>query len=328
MINQCLVNQICTRLICTRRQLKYCTAFLTEKGLINFSTVLVELSRHELCSSCFVRPNGSTLAPIIILLLRSYIASSFTDLPVQASQPTMTTLRLVLLLAIVCISHAAFSVKRSNRLLAEVRRTPLGRGRSLRDIRRALTVLRKEFPRCRPRVCIAVDGSASISPREFALQKNLAQVIAAVLGSSTGSRFALYEYGGIVQEISGLTPNLFGRNGFLGKARRGVQSKSRLTFVGPSIVRCGLELDGSGKIVLLGDGRSNFAPDFGRFGAVASAENWRKEGGEICAVLVGGGTPGRRFFQDIVGKPRGVSRIPKWNSVTRVMTKLVRDVCA
>lgn len=237
--------------------------------------------------------------------------------------------RFFLTVVILSLAHANFSASRSTRLLAELRRTPLGQGRNLAEIRRALSVLRKEFPRCQPRVCIAIDGSASVSPRDYMLQKNFAQVIAGVLGSNTGSRFGSYEYGGIVKEISGVTVNLFGRNGFLARVRRARQTKSRLTFVGPGISRCALALGRGGKrkIVLLGDGRSNFAPDNSPFGAKGAVQNFRRTGGDVCGVVVGGGRRGRRFFENAVGRPRSVSSLPNWTTLGNAITKTVREVC-
>lgn len=245
----------------------------------------------------------------------------------------------ILILVLVLLSSApategAFSNRRSSRLVAAIRGTPLGR-RNARDVRRAINVLRLRFRNCRPEVCFALDGSSSISQQEYRLQTNFAQLVAAVLGGLQGSSFAANQYGGIVQIISRRTTVVLGRNGILSRLRRSTRAGSPITFIAPGLQFCVSQFSGraqvtNAKIVLLGDGRTTFGPDLGRFGAVSVAMNFLNDDDKngICGVLVGGNNANRAFFRRIIGRGNTLVQPSSWNSVGQALVRVVTETCS
>eukprot|EP00177_Eucheuma_denticulatum_P005914 GFKZ01010776.1.p1 GENE.GFKZ01010776.1~~GFKZ01010776.1.p1 ORF type:complete len:279 (-),score=10.73 GFKZ01010776.1:533-1369(-) len=275
---------------------------------------------HHQSASLFPQPYLKHLRPALLTKSSMKIGPAFV--------------LVLLLLCSIPLTEGTFSNRRSSRLIAAIRRTPLGR-RNARDIRRSVNVLRLRFPNCRPEVCFALDGSSSISPQQYRLQTNFAQLVTAVLGGLSGSSFAANQYGGIVQIISARTTALLGRRGILARLSRSTRAGSPITFIAPGLQFCVSQFSGraqvtNAKIVLLGDGRTTFAPDLGRFGAVSIATSFLNDDDKngICGVLVGGNNSNRALFRRIVGRGGTLVQPPSWNGVGQSLVRVVTEACS
>eukprot|EP00177_Eucheuma_denticulatum_P003975 GFKZ01007183.1.p1 GENE.GFKZ01007183.1~~GFKZ01007183.1.p1 ORF type:complete len:255 (-),score=22.44 GFKZ01007183.1:210-974(-) len=247
---------------------------------------------------------------------------------------SLLTLVLTILLVLCTTSNAQFDQFRARELASVGGNTSLlmNSAANRRRFNRAVLRLRRRFATCRPNVCIAMDGSASISEREYELQKEFATLVLAVVGGLQGSKFAVVEYGGIVDPILGLQP---ASTDALFDILADESQEAPITFVGAGIQWCrsqfALMPAAVNKIVLLGDGRSTFG-DTGRFGAISLAEDFEEDGvgNSICAGLIGRGNArvNRRFFLRVVrGVRQKVLAVPRWTQIVNIIVALVDQIC-
>ena len=177
---------------------------------------------------------------------------------------------------------------------------------------------------CKPRICFALDGSGSIFPSEWREQKEFVLLVAAIIGVDPDARFAAVQYGLSLKKISLLTRKI---DEFLLDVDAAKQAKAPRTFIAAGLGFCISQFtSGRGqpsKIVLLGDGRSNFGGN-----PVPIARNWRNRypGYRICAVEVGF-FPKKRALRKITGSKKLVLQVDDWFKVVDILRDLVEEIC-
>lgn len=246
---------------------------------------------------------------------------------------------LLVLLSLLQLSLCQLSVVTQNELLQQARDTALFRNRrNQRIFDKAVAALRSKFSTCAASVCFAMDGSASISPREYELQKSFVAAAIAILGGYEGTKVAVVEYGGIIDPIVKLsTPTDL----TLVDVLLDESLESILTFVGPGLGWCQTQFrrmpQAVQKIVVLGDGQSSIG-DIGRrgftpFGAVGISRRFirRSVGNDVCAAIIGRGNiqENRDFFLAVVlQRKRNVFGVPRWLAIINLIEDLFTDICS
>ncbi len=140
----------------------------------------------------------------------------------------------------------------------------------------------KDAGGCNANMCFAIDGSGSISTAEFNNQKNFVLDLVSVLADDETVEVAACQYGSFVSPIQWLTVDTARFNLAVERANqvRGQSFVARGVNYCISQLRC--RYGEANKIVLLGDGRSNVVAS-----AAASANEFRRIGGSVCAVGAG-----------------------------------------
>ena len=191
-------------------------------------------------------------------------------------------------------------------------------------------------------VCFALDGSGSISATGYSLQIKFAETIAGIVGVNPSNQFAAVQYGLRNVEISPLTHDM---GAFRTSLKSSKSSQAPRTFVAAGIGGCAVKLRGKStsvgnglksngthhgmstmkrlersgrKIVLLGDGQSNFG-----ISPVQVASIVEKEiGADLFAIGIG--------FPDVIELKEIVGDANKFTSVGRYeeleMRQVVSDV--
>ena len=176
---------------------------------------------------------------------------------------------------------------------------------------------------CNPRVCFALDGSGSISDDDFTAQKNFVLLVASIIAVDPRARFAAVQYGLALSQISPITKKI---EEFLLDVNDEEQLNAPTTFIASGLGYCISQLDkqptAPAKIVLLGDGRSNFGGD-----PRPIARNWlfKDPSNTICAVGVGFSST--KLLRRITNSKNRVITVDEWDRVVRIMRRLVEDVC-
>ena len=180
---------------------------------------------------------------------------------------------------------------------------------------------------CNPNVCFAL-GGGPLRNRQYKMQKEFVQLVAAVIGGDPTVALSAVRYGHLNTVISRLTPNI---DRFLVKVKR---SKRRGRFetkiVGSGLGRamkfCIKELrhrtEDANKIVFFGDGQS----DFDRI-AVKHAQRFRPPGGRGAICAVGIGLANTTGLTAITGDPTKVLAIDGYFELLDIIEALVRDIC-
>jgi len=176
---------------------------------------------------------------------------------------------------------------------------------------------------CNPNVCFALDGSGSISNLDYRHQQDFVQLVAAIVAEDTTSAFAAVQYGLRNIAISQLTSDA---NQFLLDVDRSVRAGARRTFVAAGLGFCVDQLstrsEDANKIVVLGDGRSNFG---GNPGPISAAFRGPPTNGSICAVGIG--------FIDtssllvIAGSPTRVLNVNSFVELLTILDAVVNEIC-
>ena len=135
---------------------------------------------------------------------------------------------------------------------------------------------------CNANVCFAVDGSGSISRKEFTNQKNFVLDLMSVLSVDDAAEAAACQYSTAVSPIHPLTTDIASFN----VAVNGANQVGGLSFAVGGINYCFSQLwrrrGEANKIVFMGDARSNIGSS-----AIQRADLFRRVGGSVCAVGAG-----------------------------------------
>ncbi|PXF44993.1 hypothetical protein BWQ96_05240 [Gracilariopsis chorda] len=115
---------------------------------------------------------------------------------------------------------------------------------------------------CNRPLCFALDGSASIPAADFEFQRGLISLLASFAAIDTESEFSAVQYGLATTGISLPTSNI---TLFLQRVSLSRQVNASRTFISAGLASCLRQVrrgnETSGIIVVLGDGRANFATD-------------------------------------------------------------------
>ena len=181
-----------------------------------------------------------------------------------------------------------------------------------------------DFGGCGPNVCFALDGSGSVSEDDWDSQRFLVELVAAVVGVDTNAEFAAVQYGLRNILISLLTGNV---DQFLLAVDRSRLRRARRTFISAGLAFCIRQLNqrpgDANKIVLLGDGRSNFGGN-----PIPTAERWLSAASSNRICSVGVGFENTSVLQAIAGgDPDMVLTSDDWEKVTNILGDLVYQVC-
>lgn len=175
---------------------------------------------------------------------------------------SLRLVRLFLFFALLSSAIASISVRPST-LKKRTRRILKGNSLAASIGFRQIIRLQRQIIRkrsCNVRVCFALDGSASISISEYNIQKNLVRLIASLVSLDMDAKYSAFQYGLASLGISLLTSDA---RTFLKKVQKSRLAKASKTFVIAGVATCLSSIrtasNGAGKIVLIGDGRSNFA---------------------------------------------------------------------
>ena len=154
--------------------------------------------------------------------------------------------------------------------------------------------LKKKYHKCVPRVCFMLDGSASLTNYEYRLQREFVFTAAGLLDIiNSNTKYSALQYGGTPAHI--ISKPTSAAQHFQAKVLNSYSKRYGVTSITPAMLYCISQFPGNGKysyspnkIVLLGDGRSNFGPIYGPFGPVTVAKLFRqKKNNDIVAVAVG-----------------------------------------
>lgn len=181
----------------------------------------------------------------------------------------------------------------------------------------------------RTTICFALDGSESISSSQYNLQAKFSETIASIVDVNPSTQFAAIQYGLRNVEISELTSNL---NEFKTSLRSSRSVQASRTFVSAGIGGCAVKLRGrrneknnenglgrwERKIVLLGDGRSNF----GISPVKVANKIEEKIGADLFAIGIG--FPDVRGLKEIVGEADKVRVLGGYEGLE--LEKVVSDV--
>jgi len=176
---------------------------------------------------------------------------------------------------------------------------------------------------CNPNICFALDGSGSISPEEYKMQKEFVELIAGITSVDTDVGYAAVQYGLRNVGISSLTNDA---NQFLLDVAASNLARAPRTFIAAGLGFCIQELrarpEDANKIVLLGDGRSNFGGD-----PVPIARTFRppRGNGSICAVGIG--FRDRRVLRRIAGNRNRVLAINDYFELLDILDQVVTEIC-
>lgn len=245
---------------------------------------------------------------------------------------------LFVLFSLLQLSLCQLDVVTQNELLQRARDTALFRNRRNRAIfDKAVAALRSKFSTCAANVCFAMDGSASISGREYELQQSFVATAIAILGGYQGTKVAVVEYGGVIDPIVPLqTPSDL----TLVDVILDTSLESVLTFVGAGLGWCVKEFrkdpQAVQKIVVLGDGQTSLGDigrfGFTRFGAVGISRAFIRKsvGNDVSAAIIGRGKVRRNrdFFLSVVLRRRSrVFGVPRWLNIVNLIEELFTDIC-
>ena len=135
---------------------------------------------------------------------------------------------------------------------------------------------------CNANICFAIDGSGSMSKKEFSNQKNFVLDVASIVGVDEVAEFAAVQYS---TANTAITPLTVDSAHFIEKVLHSNQKKGK-SFVTGGINYCFSQLwrrpFDANKIVLLGDGKANVGSS-----AVRRADLFRKIGGVVAVVSAG-----------------------------------------
>lgn len=175
---------------------------------------------------------------------------------------------------------------------------------------------------CNISLCFALDGSGSVSSTEFQVQKDLVKLIASVAAPGKAS-FSAVQYGLSNTFISANTQNL---SEFTDSVQKSELMKAKRTFLSAGLGFCISQLEsqpqGAGrKIVVLGDGRANFAEN--SLSIVLGAAKKI----DIYAVGIGFPKDSKRLLELAGNRKDRVFGISRYSNIVDVVFKLARSLC-
>ena len=177
---------------------------------------------------------------------------------------------------------------------------------------------------CNPNICFALDGSGSISSADYSAQKDFAQLIAAIISVDPDAAYAAVQYGLRNIAISDLTSDA---NSFLLDLDGSILAGAPRTFIAAGLGYCINQLrpriEDANKIILFGDGRSNFG---GNPVSVAQRFLPPRGSGSICAVGIG--FQNTAVLQAIVGgNPNRVLQVDEYFELMDILEVIISDIC-
>lgn len=168
-----------------------------------------------------------------------------------------------------------------------------------------------------------------MGPANFAVQKQFALLITALVGAHTNASFSAVQYGTVNIPISKVDSNV---RRFIDRLELAQYADARRTFVaaglGYCITQLGRKRGEANKIVLFGDGSSSLGDEEGVLGTAGLAKYWRNmgKGNTLCTVRVGGKKDG--LFRNVVGGDRRlILEVEDWAKVINVLRTVLREVC-
>lgn len=184
---------------------------------------------------------------------------------------------------------------------------------------------------CGPNLCFGIDGSKFIAQADYQAQINFMAVVAGTIdlpNSLAKPRYMAYEYGARVKTISAPTEDVETFYDRLSANPGG--PTARFTFLAPALLRCRniMERDqfrnGANKIVLIGDGRTNF---LAKSVSYQEADKFQPPymNGAICAITVN--NPDLRFLNRVTQNPARVLHVSDTSQFINLLDMVVRDVC-
>eukprot|EP00178_Gracilaria_changii_P014005 TRINITY_DN39701_c0_g1_i1.p1 TRINITY_DN39701_c0_g1~~TRINITY_DN39701_c0_g1_i1.p1 ORF type:complete len:247 (-),score=48.23 TRINITY_DN39701_c0_g1_i1:127-867(-) len=184
--------------------------------------------------------------------------------------------------------------------------------------------------RCDANICFALHGSAVVSTDEFELQKDFVKLLAVVLSSHegrNGAYFAALQYGMPASLISPISEDVCT---FLCNVDNATSKREAQTYIGPGMTACMRQFRRTAskrnRIVLLGDGRSDFDAQEAPFDPVSVAETFRSmDDSSITAVAVG--FSDTEMLAAISGSQSQVLELSRWEDIMEVFEDVVNRLC-
>lgn len=178
--------------------------------------------------------------------------------------------------------------------------------------------------KCNPNVCFAMCGADAISDEDFQRQKEFVELVSAIIGVDTEVEFSAVQYGLRNTAVSGLTRNA---NQFLARVSRITLNRAPRTFLAAGVGYCIQQLrkrpGDANKIVILGDGRSNFGGN-----PVPIAQQFLPPAGTGSICAVGIGFADISMLEQVVGgHPDRVIAIDDYFQMIDILELVVADVC-
>lgn len=175
---------------------------------------------------------------------------------------------------------------------------------------------------CNISLCFALDGSGSISAEEYELQKQLVKLVAE-LADPAGAAFSAVQYGLSNEFISTSTSNL---TLFTELVDNSKLLKARRTFLSAGLAFCIAQVKsnarmGGQKVVIIGDGRDNFAE--------SSLDLVLDAGPTVDIFAVGIGYPldSKQLLQVTRGRRDRTFNVNNYANLGRTVTNLVQLLC-
>ncbi|KAI0558721.1 von Willebrand factor A-like protein [Gracilaria domingensis] len=177
---------------------------------------------------------------------------------------------------------------------------------------------------CNANVCLAVDGSGSVTEENFVEMQRFIINLNNIIGVDETAEYAAVQYGFINYPISPLTTD---RRLFQERVLGAEFQSDTATFIGAGIAYCDFQLrqrpGEANKLVVLGDGENTVGGD-----PVADADRFREAnpGGRVTAVGVGYEDPS--VLQAIAGgDPNSVLEVTEFVDLGLIILDLVKQVC-
>lgn len=183
---------------------------------------------------------------------------------------------------------------------------------------------------CDPNICFALDGSRSISWREYQLQKDFVNIVAATISTDPEGTYAAVQYGTRNRRISPSTSNI---ETFLRAVKRSRSKRSDAAFITGGLNFCIRQLkrsifDGEPKkIVLIGDGDTRFGAREPPRDPASIIARWLRKDSSHSVCGVGVKFSDLSKWEAIVGDPEHVFHASEWLELIYVLEDLVIDVC-
>lgn len=188
--------------------------------------------------------------------------------------------------------------------------------------KRRLADLRREVVEngCDTNICFALDGSDAVTGKEYQTQKDFVELIVAITATDKRANLCAVQYHSKTQTISRLTGN---RETFLWHLQNSRRSGGELDIVNGvrfPINQLRWRHGDAKKIVLLGKGISDIGPLPKKM-----AKQFRKGGGDICAVTVG--PSDIAGLVDITGEPGRIVTLDAFFELSEIVVTVVHDLC-
>ncbi|KAI0561497.1 von Willebrand factor type A [Gracilaria domingensis] len=181
---------------------------------------------------------------------------------------------------------------------------------------------------CNPNICFAIDGSGSMDETEFTLEKDFVKLVAAVVALDPQSKYAAVQYGLRPAFVSTLTEDA---DAFLLNVDAAQSLDAPRTFIAPGLGACMRQLrrvqGQPQKIILLGDGRSNFDALAPPLDPPSIAQSFLASPNASISAIGVGNFQDPDMLEGIAGSPDRVFKVAQWLDVIFVLADLVADVC-